>query len=77
MGISAVMELSGVRSLPFAVGAYLPLSTTSPIFTRFPSMDCVAIYIMAFMPCSQALENIVAFFQGTKVGSFLFTTKIS
>lgn len=32
MGISAVMELSGVRSLPFAVGAYLPLSTTSPIF---------------------------------------------
>jgi putative OPT family oligopeptide transporter len=32
MGISAVMELSGVRSLPFAVGAYLPLSVTSPIF---------------------------------------------
>jgi putative OPT family oligopeptide transporter len=32
MGIAAVMELSGVRSLPFAVGAYLPLSTTSPIF---------------------------------------------
>lgn len=32
MGISAVMELSGIRSLPFAVGAYLPLSTTSPIF---------------------------------------------
>jgi len=32
MGISAVMELSGVRSLPFAVGAYLPLSTSTPIF---------------------------------------------
>lgn len=32
MGIAAVMELSGVRSLPFAVGAYLPLSTTAPIF---------------------------------------------
>jgi hypothetical protein len=32
MGLAAVMELSGVRSLPFAVGAYLPLSTTSPIF---------------------------------------------
>ena len=32
MGIAAVMELSGVRSLPFAVGAYLPLSVTSPIF---------------------------------------------
>ena len=32
MGIAAVMELAGVRSLPFAVGAYLPLSTTSPIF---------------------------------------------
>lgn len=32
MGIAAVMELSGVRSLPFAVGAYLPLSTSSPIF---------------------------------------------
>ncbi|MCK5088073.1 MAG: OPT/YSL family transporter, partial [Melioribacteraceae bacterium] len=29
---AAVMELSGVRSLPFAVGAYLPLSTSSPIF---------------------------------------------
>lgn len=32
MGIAVVMELSGVRSLPFAVGAYLPLSVTSPIF---------------------------------------------
>ncbi|NLT52763.1 MAG: oligopeptide transporter, OPT family [Ignavibacteria bacterium] len=32
MGLAAVMELCGVRSLPFAVGAYLPLSTTSPIF---------------------------------------------
>ena len=32
MGIAAVMELSGVRSLPFAVGAYFPLSVTSPIF---------------------------------------------
>ena len=32
MGIAAVMELSGVRSLPFAVGAYLPLSVTSPIY---------------------------------------------
>ncbi len=32
MGIVAVMELAGVRSLPFAVGAYLPLSTSTPIF---------------------------------------------
>ncbi len=32
MGISAVIELCGVNSLAFAVGAYLPLSTTSPIF---------------------------------------------
>ena len=32
MGISLVMELSGVSSLAFAVGAYLPLSTTTPIF---------------------------------------------
>jgi putative OPT family oligopeptide transporter len=32
MGIAAVMEISGVRSLPFAVGAYIPLSVTSPIF---------------------------------------------
>lgn len=32
MGIAAVMELAGVKSLPFAVGAYLPLSTSTPIF---------------------------------------------
>ncbi|HUX92747.1 MAG TPA: oligopeptide transporter, OPT family [Ignavibacteriaceae bacterium] len=32
MGISLVMELCGVSSLAFAVGAYLPLSTTTPIF---------------------------------------------
>jgi putative OPT family oligopeptide transporter len=32
IGFAAVMELSGVRSLPFAVGAYLPLSVSSPIF---------------------------------------------
>ncbi len=30
--ISIVMELSGVKSLSFAVGLYLPLSTTLPIF---------------------------------------------
>jgi hypothetical protein len=32
MAISVVVELCGVRSLSFAVGAYLPLSTTAPIF---------------------------------------------
>ncbi|MGH9835395.1 MAG: OPT/YSL family transporter, partial [Blastocatellia bacterium] len=32
MFISVVVELCGVRSLSFAVGAYLPLSTTAPIF---------------------------------------------
>jgi putative OPT family oligopeptide transporter len=32
MGIAAVVELCGVSSLAFAVGAYLPLATTSPIF---------------------------------------------
>lgn len=32
MGISAVMELCDISSLAFAVGAYLPLSSTTPIF---------------------------------------------
>jgi len=32
MGLSLVMELSGVSSLAFAVGAYLPLSTTTTIY---------------------------------------------
>lgn len=32
MFISIVVELCGVRSLSFAVGAYLPLATTAPIF---------------------------------------------
>jgi putative OPT family oligopeptide transporter len=32
MFISVVIELCGVRSLSFAVGVYLPLSTTLPIF---------------------------------------------
>jgi hypothetical protein len=32
MAIAVVVELCGVRSLSFAVGAYLPLSTTMPIF---------------------------------------------
>jgi uncharacterized oligopeptide transporter (OPT) family protein len=30
--LAIVMELCGVKSLSFAVGAYLPLSTTLPIF---------------------------------------------
>jgi uncharacterized oligopeptide transporter (OPT) family protein len=30
--LSITMELCGVKSLSFAVGAYLPLSTTAPIF---------------------------------------------
>ncbi len=32
VAIALVMELSGVSSLPFAVGVYLPLSSTTPIF---------------------------------------------
>ncbi|MBI1804555.1 MAG: oligopeptide transporter, OPT family [Ignavibacteriae bacterium] len=32
MAISVVVELCGIRSLSFAVGVYLPLSTTFPIF---------------------------------------------
>lgn len=32
MFVAVVMELCGVKSLSFAVGAYLPLSTTLPIF---------------------------------------------
>ena len=32
MAISVVVELCGIRSLSFAVGVYLPLSTTLPIF---------------------------------------------
>jgi putative OPT family oligopeptide transporter len=32
MLISVVVELCGIRSLSFAVGVYLPLSTTAPIF---------------------------------------------
>ncbi|HUR09967.1 MAG TPA: OPT/YSL family transporter, partial [Flavitalea sp.] len=32
MFLAFVMELCGIKSLSFAVGAYLPLSTTLPIF---------------------------------------------
>lgn len=32
MFISVVVELCGIRSLSFAVGVYLPISTTAPIF---------------------------------------------
>src|SRR4030095_7316549 len=32
MFMALVMELCGINSLSFAVGAYLPLSTTLPIF---------------------------------------------
>ncbi|TPW20265.1 MAG: oligopeptide transporter, partial [Elusimicrobia bacterium] len=32
VAIALVMELSGVPSLPFAVGVYLPLSSSTPIF---------------------------------------------
>ena len=30
--IAGVLELCGIKSLPFAVGVYLPISTTTPIF---------------------------------------------
>src|SRR4029078_5804029 len=30
--VAVVLELCGIRSLPFAVGAYLPIATTAPIF---------------------------------------------
>ncbi|HYP69158.1 MAG TPA: OPT/YSL family transporter, partial [Thiobacillaceae bacterium] len=31
-GIAICLEMAGVPSLPFAVGVYLPLSTSAPIF---------------------------------------------
>ena len=38
VAVSVTMELCGIKSLSFAVGAYLPLSTTLPIFAgrRYP-----------------------------------------
>ena len=30
--VAIVLELCGIRSLPFAVGSYLPIATTAPIF---------------------------------------------
>ena len=30
--ISVALELCGIRSLSFAVGSYLPIATTAPIF---------------------------------------------
>ena len=30
--ISVTLELCGIRSLSFAVGSYLPIATTAPIF---------------------------------------------
>jgi putative OPT family oligopeptide transporter len=30
--VAVVLELCGIRSLPFAVGSYLPIATTAPIF---------------------------------------------
>src|SRR3954449_11315838 len=30
--VAITLELCGVRSLPFAVGSYLPIATTAPIF---------------------------------------------
>src|SRR3954451_10989476 len=32
VALSVTMELCGIKSLSFAVGAYLPLSTTAPVF---------------------------------------------
>lgn len=32
VSIALVLELCGIASLPFAVGVYLPLSASSPIF---------------------------------------------
>ena len=32
VSISIVLELCGIRSLSFAVGSYLPIATTAPIF---------------------------------------------
>ena len=30
--VAITLELCGIRSLPFAVGSYLPIATTAPIF---------------------------------------------
>ena len=36
VALAVTMELCGVESLSFAVGAYLPLSTTAPVFVGRP-----------------------------------------
>ena len=43
--IAVVLELSGIPSLAFAVGLYLPLSTSSPIFVGGMVRWAVDIYL--------------------------------
>jgi OPT family oligopeptide transporter len=65
--LAVVMELCGIKSLSFAVGAYLPLSTTLPIF--------IGGAIKGLVDMKKKKENIVAGAEEDELGKgSLFAT---
>jgi putative OPT family oligopeptide transporter len=57
MFLAFVMELCGIKSLSFAVGAYLPLSTTLPIFIGGAIKGMVDSYKRKNQPAISAEEE--------------------
>jgi putative OPT family oligopeptide transporter len=55
-GIGVTMELCGVEALPFAVGVYLPLSTTTPVFFG-GLMKIIADWLVARRRRKQGLKE--------------------
>lgn len=84
MGISAVLELCAISSLAFAVGTYLPLATTMPIFIGGVIKWCVrrkksikaedsdlesgALFSSGLIAGGALTGILVAFLLGTTVG---------
>ena len=70
MGIAAVVELLGVNSLPFAVGTYLPLSTSAPIFIG-GCMKWLVTKKKKIQPEDEELESGALFSSGLIAGGAL------
>ncbi|MEO6729970.1 MAG: OPT/YSL family transporter [Ferruginibacter sp.] len=65
--VAVVMELCGIKSLSFAVGAYLPLSTTLPIF--------IGGAIKGLVDIKKKKENIISTAEDEELGKgSLFAT---
>ena len=73
VSIALVLELCGIASLPFAVGVYLPLSSSTPIFVGGGAMDSRSL---AQGKVEEVTQVLACFFLGLIAGGAIAALRL-